>query len=376
MSDTESGSDSEYELDEITTQITTTGISALYYGYLKDNKLLLSPQYQRDLCWSVDKMILFIDTIMKSWIVPNYVIYKLTKTEINNNDHSYECIDGQHRLTAIKRFIEAIPDDTTKKYVYYKKDEYRVFYDYTDQQEKEIRKQTPSKYKIRKFDRNEKNKFDDYQMSLHIISNPTGLDITTKCCIFNRLQNGEKIASYEKLKNNPHPITKCINDHKLLRFMKNENFNDILEIKKMRKYEAFNIYFLIRTFLIIDKKNLDVNYLDLNIKQYIEAQGGNGTKSVKLNNNIDELFPKVKDIIKFIIKKCDKKIIPELAYIYICIYINYGEDKLNSVIDSLKNNLKDYNNPKKYKSLNGTVSSAELITKEYKNIEKEYINKK
>ena len=73
VSDGDSDSESiDDELNQINTQITTKSICAIYHEYLKDDKLLLSPEYQRDLCWSVDKMILFIDTIMKEWIVPNY----------------------------------------------------------------------------------------------------------------------------------------------------------------------------------------------------------------------------------------------------------------------------------------------------------------
>jgi uncharacterized protein with ParB-like and HNH nuclease domain len=172
--------------------------------YLKDDKLLLSPEYQRDLCWSTDKMILFIDTIMKSWIVPNYVIYKLTSSETRNSDHSYECIDGQHRLTSIKWFMEGKRDPVTLKYVYYKIGKERIFYDLTDEQLIKVKKNMPRYYKIRNFTKIEKNKFDDYQMSFHIISCKKGLNIQTKCSIFNRLQNGEKVASYEKLKNNPN----------------------------------------------------------------------------------------------------------------------------------------------------------------------------
>jgi uncharacterized protein with ParB-like and HNH nuclease domain len=108
ISDSDSDVDSDIDEQEcIMTQITTSGIGSIYSGYLMNNKLLLSPEYQRDLCWSVDKMCVFIDTIMKGWVVPNYVLYKLSRNESQKVLHSYECIDGQHRLTAIKWFIES-----------------------------------------------------------------------------------------------------------------------------------------------------------------------------------------------------------------------------------------------------------------------------
>jgi len=385
ISESESESDiSEYsdteideDLNEISTQITTKGINAIYHEYLKEDKLLLSPEYQRDLCWSTDKMILFIDTIMKSWIVPNYVIYKLTSSETRNAEHSYECIDGQHRLTSIRWFMEGKRDPATNKYVHYKIGKERVFYNLTDAELLEVKKNSPRHYKIRNFTKIEKNKFDDYQMSFHIISCKKSLTIQTKCSIFNRLQNGEKVASYEKLRNNPNNnITNCIRNEKLLRFMNELKFHEILDIKKMRKYESFNIYFLIRTFLIIDKKNLNVNYLDMNIKKYLEANDGKGMPNVQIKNDINDLLIKVKDIINFIgnNKSIDRKIIPELAYIYICIYANYGKETLDKVLKKIKADPKEYNKINKYKASNGLVTSFTLINNQYEDIQKEYIN--
>lgn len=37
---------------------------------------------------------------------------------------------------------------------------------------------------------------------------------------------------------------------------------------------------MVRVILIIDKKNLDVNYLDLNIKKYMEYKDGEGMECV------------------------------------------------------------------------------------------------
>ena len=153
-------------------------------------------------------------------------------------------------------------------------------------------------------------------------------------------------------------------------------FHEILDIKKMRKYESFNIYFLIRTFLIIDKKNLNVNYLDMNIKKYIESNDGKGMPNVQLKNDIKDLLIKVKDIINFIgnNKSINKKIIPELAYIYICIGANYGKEILEKVIKKIKDDPKDYNKLNKYKASNGLVTSYSLINTQYEDIQKEYIN--
>ena len=78
-SDIDSDIESETNISNIETQISTKSIFAIYCEYLQKSKLLLRPEYQRKLCWSLQKMNDFIDTILKGWIVPNYVIYILSK---------------------------------------------------------------------------------------------------------------------------------------------------------------------------------------------------------------------------------------------------------------------------------------------------------
>ncbi len=74
--------DSQDEIEETLVNIQSMSIYALYSQFLhKDNIIELKPDYQRDLCWSQLKMNMFIDTIMKNYIVPNYVIYKIGKNE-------------------------------------------------------------------------------------------------------------------------------------------------------------------------------------------------------------------------------------------------------------------------------------------------------
>lgn len=378
--DINSDNDSEIESDDefnnnIQTQITTKGVYTTYLEYLKDDNLLLKPEYQRDICWSIDKMILFIDTIMKSWIVPNYVIYELTSKESKDNDHSYECIDGQHRLTAIKWFIESkeIPL-SMKKYVYYMNItedgiKEKIFYNLSKDKLNELQKKQ-KKYIIRNFTKEEKNKFDKYQMSFHIISARKGITLQTKCKIFNRLQNGEKVASYEKLKNHPtNNITNIIRSEKLLKWMNDIEFNNIIDTKNI-KNESFNIYFLIRSFLIIDKQSLNVNFLDLNIKKYIESVDNNdqGTPHVQLKNSIKYLLPKVKEIIEYLTEKIEDKIIPELAYIFICIYANYNIKILSKIIKNIDTK---YNELDTYR-LNNKVTTIEKITKIYNKLCKDH----
>ena len=88
------------------------------------------------------------------------------------------------------------------------------------------------------------------------------------------------MSSYDKLKNlHTNPITSIIRSHKLLTWLNEINFiNRVALTRKttIKHAESFNIYFLIRTFLIIDKKTLETNYLDINIKKYLEANNGIG----------------------------------------------------------------------------------------------------
>jgi hypothetical protein len=390
FSDNESDSGSESDSDNntesnIRVQLTNKNIGAIYYEYLKDDTLLLRPDYQRDICWSLEKMNAFIDTIIKGLIVPNYVIYILSSKEQNNYDHCYECIDGQHRLTTLKWFIEGIKYLDTNKYIYYKSNKReRVFYNMSVEQLKEI--STRRRVKCRNLTKDEKVKFDNFNMSFHIIqSSRDGMSMETKCDIFNRLQNGEKVNSYEKLKNlHTNQIISCIAINKLCKYLKEINFiNKFYSFNgTSKKPDAFNMYFLIRSFLIIDKQNLNVNFLDLNIKRYIESNNGLGAPNVRLNNDVNELLPKVIEIINFINyhEELTTQILPELAYIFICIYANYGLEDVDKVIKWFINpsNLKQFNklnNIKSYKDDHNKVTSSNKITMNYNNILKIILKK-
>lgn len=127
--------------EEIIQQNSSKSISACYEEYLKDNNLLLTPEYQRDFCWSTQKQITFLDTIYKNWIIPNYVIYKLSTLESKDSDFCYECIDGQQRFKTIKNFIE-----NTNNEIYIKIDKLKVFYSKKDSNKLLLQKKT--KYRI------------------------------------------------------------------------------------------------------------------------------------------------------------------------------------------------------------------------------------
>lgn len=384
-SDIDSDIESETNISNIETQISTKSIFAIYCEYLQKSKLLLRPEYQRKLCWSLQKMNDFIDTILKGWVIPNYVIYILSKKEIKENNHRYECIDGQHRLTTLKYYIEN-KELGDKKYIYWVKNKERVFY---NMDEKILNSLSTKKIKCRNLTEDEKDKFDNFQMSFHMIKSSNGLKIGTKCDIFNRLQNGEKVSTYDKLKNlHQNEITNCIRSQGLcdlmfdLKFITKMKEHKVTQVNRIKKPDNFYIFFLIRTFFIIDKKSLDNNYLDVNIHRGLLANDGKGEPKYQLQNDIDELLPKVNEIINFIAttEHIVNLILPEIAYIFICIYVNYGLEQLTKVIKWLNNpiNSKQFiklNDIKSYKSTNDKVVSSKTMIEWYQTIVKLIINK-
>ena len=81
-------------------------IKYIYETYLKnDGEINLSPEYQREFAWNNDKQDLFIDSIINNYIIPPIILIKLN----DKKQYKYECMDGQHRLTVLKHYIEGKP---------------------------------------------------------------------------------------------------------------------------------------------------------------------------------------------------------------------------------------------------------------------------
>ena len=365
-------------IDKIKVSIEIKSIEKTYESYLKNDGFLLSPEYQRGVCWKLQKMNAFINTIMKNYIVPNFVIYKLSDADLDDVNHSYECIDGQNRLVALQTFIESKP--INDKYVYWKNNDERIYYNINYQTLHKLKKRYP---KSRNLTKDEKIKFDNYNLFFHVIEtvNPdVKLSLETKCDIFNRLQNGTPVVAWIKVRNMNNPITMTICKNKLLDKLNELHFIDRMYLRNLPKEpETFNIYFLIRAFLIIDKKNLEINYVDTNIKKYLEENECKGTPAVQISSDIDSIVPHVIKIIEFIlIKKID--ILPELAYIYICYYANNKFNKLKKLVDFITNNDKlfqKYNNYKTYrKTLDGVTPTDKMVQiyTEISNINMQSIN--
>ncbi|MCP2027421.1 hypothetical protein L1276_002578 [Flavobacterium sp. HSC-32F16] len=81
----------------------TWSILEIYQKINKKN-LILSPAYQRNSIWSVDKQTAFIESIFMDLLIPPIYVVEIPGTNMLE-DSSYEVVDGKQRLTAIFRFI-------------------------------------------------------------------------------------------------------------------------------------------------------------------------------------------------------------------------------------------------------------------------------
>ncbi|KAB7689971.1 DUF262 domain-containing protein [Plesiomonas shigelloides] len=66
---------------------------------IKNGEIDLRPDFQRGEVWTSTKKKLLIDSILREWHVPPIHLVTLS-------DGTYEVLDGQQRLTAIKQFVE------------------------------------------------------------------------------------------------------------------------------------------------------------------------------------------------------------------------------------------------------------------------------
>lgn len=57
------------------------------------------PDFQREEVWPDNKKRLLIDSILRGWHLPKFYFRKV-------DDNSFECVDGQQRLSAIFKFFD------------------------------------------------------------------------------------------------------------------------------------------------------------------------------------------------------------------------------------------------------------------------------
>jgi hypothetical protein len=82
-------------------QIRGENIQRIYEFYRKE-LLVVNRRYQRKLIWTVEEKIQFIDSILKGYPVPLFLLADIKYKDVSR----YEIIDGMQRLNAIVSFIE------------------------------------------------------------------------------------------------------------------------------------------------------------------------------------------------------------------------------------------------------------------------------
>lgn len=378
LDDIENDSDSESEQDEeelieIEKKFENPTVISLYHSYFKRNRINLRPNYQREFTWSFEKMCLFIDSIRKGYVIPLFILYKLSdeerkKLKSTESSYDYECVDGQHRLYVLKHYLESemVSIGGIQKYIYWtdKKTKEKVFFNLTQ----EIK----NKYKkgIRAMTIDEIKAFEDTQFPFLFIQSK--LNDEQKCDIFNRLQNGEKVNDVTKLKNINHPLTAFLRNNEIIKPKIEADWSDIIKLKSNKVVTKQNSntichssvtnqnmnylsYMVIRLFYVIDKNTLDINYLNLNIREALKAN----TQKSMISNDMDKILKKIytiRDYIKKYLK--EEKLIAEL-YI-ILTYITFTNKELikNLSNDKIRNNiLSKYNDVNNFKT-----SDAKIVT--------------
>lgn len=325
-------------------QIKTSSIKCIYESYLKENRTDLQPSYQRSIAWKFDKMLLFLDSLYNCPIIPAFILYKLNKSELAsirknepNTRQLYECIDGQHRFWVIYKFMkgESVTEDG-QDYLYIKSedDNMKLFYNLNDN----IRK----KYKtnIRELNIDEKNKFDETNLSIQIITQ--SLNDISKRNLFNRLQNGENVSKLDTFKNVEHIITNYLRENNyfdpevIVKFWK-----DIILLSGVNDYKSSNIrtliYFTIRLIINTENKNINVTYTDTTLESSII----NNTEKSKIGQPMDTIFTDIRKYREKIIEKAKgRKLTPEFYLLINNLLVNKEITKFNNLSIIFNNYLK------------------------------------
>jgi hypothetical protein len=363
-------------------QITTYTVRSVYTDFLEEKSIILRPSYQRALTWSYDKMLYFLDSLYYFPIVPSFIICKIDKEELKeirkkNKDSSlnYECIDGQHRLTVIKKYIKgkSININGKERMLYIKekdnatgKDKF-IFYKLNQEIENRIIQCKINKKNIRAMTTDERYAFNETQLSF--ISIKKQIDKNTKCNLFNRLQQGAKVNTGTTTINCDHQISNFLRDNNIIKEEKYDEYWKSIILTKIPSYKYDELinrmtFFTIRLLYITDKNSLDVNYNDQNMALYITKK----YKGSNLSDNVDinKIYKKIIDINSTIHKSIeDYKIIEEFYMLIHKLLLDKSPLFANIKLLLSNKELKDkYNNILFYKkSVNSKIVSSEMPKK-------------
>jgi hypothetical protein len=377
---TDNNSEDELELDEDEAKLkmlknlkydfASYEIKYIYDTYLKnDGEVDLSPSYQREFSWTNDKQDLFIDSVVNNYIIPPIILIKLNK----KSKHRYECMDGQHRLTVLKHYIEGTPiNKNSPHYIKYIRKEndkpIDVFYKETDLLDKYPKNK-------RYMTDNELNSFNDKKLIVIKISNfDKKMDETfdkIKNEMFLRLQKGERVTGTDILRNYDTPLINALREYNLLKyktFVSHESFkkiDDILDVKSKKPPTRLTnfIFFIIKCILIIKNNSLDVGLLNDNI---LRDELLNKKQSDRFDIKKEDILTSIEKIKKFITrvyKMRTQNSLPKFNEYFLLvllkIYID-EKDKLNEKLESY-DTYKEYNLDKYYQKLFNKNTNGKVI---------------
>lgn len=350
-------------------------IKYIYESYLKnEGEVDLSPSYQREFAWTNDKQDLFIDSVVNNYIIPPIILIKLNK----KNSFRFECMDGQHRLTVLKHFIEGKPiNKNAPHYIKFLKSEndklVDVYYSQSDEIDKLYNQQKTKNYRYMTED--EMSAFNDKKLIVIKISNFDKKmdDVFDKIKneMFLRLQKGERVSGTDILRNYDSPLVNTLREYNLLKyktftshdtFKKIENILDI-KTKKTATILSSYIFFVIKCILIIKNNTFDVGLLnETTMREEILGKKQSQRFNIERTDVVDSL-DKLKKFITRVYKMKEQEELPKFNEYFLLvllkIYID-EKDKLNETLESYEN-YKEYNNEKYYQKLFNKNTNGKII---------------
>ncbi len=392
--ETEQESDTEIELDSNDAKLkmlknlkydfASYEIKYIYETYLKnETELELSPSYQREFTWSNEKQDLFIDSVVNNYIIPPIILIKLN----NKKGCRYECMDGQHRLTVLKHYIEGKPinKDSPHYIRYLKKEEDKitnVFYKELDNESENENLKKNS----RGMNTDELSAFNDKKLIVIKISNfDKNMDDVfdkIKNEMFLRLQKGERVNSMDMIRNHDNPLINVLREMNLLKYKTyetNEKYKILpcilnCNTKKIPLKLKSYIYFLIRCMIIIKENKFDVGNITDNIinDSFLKKNSDKFNFEETLCNDYVDRFKKfISRVYKMRIQEELPKFNEYFLLILLKIYLD-EKDKLNESLE-LYDKIKEYNSDEYYKKLfNKNINGKVIKFVNGKYLEKPY----
>lgn len=356
-------------------------ILQIYNKWLIDTKqdyLELQPSYQRELTWSFSTFNLFLDSVYHNFVMQPILLCKMNNFRRKTEIDKYECLDGQHRLTTLKLYINGEKLEDFNEYLYIKniktiytskKIEERIFYQKTPALDDFIGSKTRRNRNIeyRYMNEVEKERFDNIEFNIQIIESDLTQKSNYKAEIFNRIQNGSKVSGVELLKNINHPLCEFLRENLLQQkelkakcikhiqfYQKISKEKVIVDLKKTSLNECY-IYLIIKCYLIyiFQKLQFQKQYdLQLNIRRALinNSIQTNGEIHELVANSFDEII-RVIDEILYIHQKDYKIAEPIFLYLFYTKHFepHFYQSLINKLLcEKFMNEFNHINNAKKY----------------------------